>query len=134
MRIKASLKKNCLCSQKCLLGVNYLLEGGSWINFCLGGDTQTYGQGGHMSPVSAVQCSAVLQYSACQSCSRPVHQSPKKWKTEEEKSRKRKEGKSVSSQAKISNMLFVKNVFQPPEVCVLQRYGHTNKHTLRRTW
>ena len=88
--------------------------------------------------VSAVQCSAVLQYSAGQSCSRLVHQKPQQIEKQKKKkimeTEKRKKKKIVSSQAKISNMLFVKNFFQYPEVCVLRWHRHTNKHTHRRTW
>ena len=50
-----------------------------------------------MSPVSAVQCNAVLKYCACQSCSKQVHQAPKKIKkkkTEEENSGNRKKEKN----------------------------------------
>ena len=83
-----------------------------------------------MSPVSAVQCSAVLQYSACQSCSRPVHQSPKKWKTEEEKSRKRKEGKKcvITGQNK-QYAICQKRFSTSGSVCLATVWTHKQTHT-----
>ena len=108
--------------------------GGRLVKIFVGGDIQMYIQ----MYVSAVQCSAVLQYSAGQSCSRLVHQKPQQIEKQKKKKNhgngKKEKTKSVSSQAKISNMLFVKNFFQRLEVYVLQWHRHTNKHTHRGTW
>ena len=82
-------------------GVNYFFGWWEVGKFSFGGDIQTYrqtyGQGitCHLSHISAVQCSAVLQYSAGQSCSRLVHQKTEKMKNRRrKKSWKRKEGKN----------------------------------------